>query len=382
MRRALLCILSLCLVLSVGVGVASAQTAGTLAYGSAQVGTVSAALPLVFYTFPASAGDLVAVDVIALTPGFDPSVSLLNPSQQPIAANDNDPARPGALDARLTRRLDANGAYALLIGGVNGTTGDFLIKLNGLAAGNPPALPPGSAAVADFTASPLPQFIAIPADPAAPVTITLSADPSSFAFAAQVFGPDGALIGHVDGAPQASLTVPAASGSAVLVLQPTNPDATGRVQISTGGALPGGSLPGPVATQEPGAPPPADICTVSSGGSVNLRSGAGTGFPTVGTLNPGTFLTVQGVSPDRGWYAVAFNGQQAWVSGTVVSLNGPCGNLPTVQPPAGQAQPTTGRRRPPHRRTTTTRWRLTATAAVRSASRFRTRPVTAATGSR
>ncbi|HYO87276.1 MAG TPA: PPC domain-containing protein, partial [Candidatus Limnocylindrales bacterium] len=99
----------------------SAQAGGSLVYGSAQVGTISPTAPLVFYSFPASAGDLIAVDVLSLTPGFDPSVSLLSPAQQQIAANDNNPLT-GAQDAHLSRRLDADGVYALLVGGVNNST--------------------------------------------------------------------------------------------------------------------------------------------------------------------------------------------------------------------------------------------------------------------
>ncbi|MBL8147670.1 MAG: SH3 domain-containing protein [Anaerolineae bacterium] len=334
MRRIFRVLVPAFLVALLAAGV-SAQTGGSLAYGSAQVGTISTASPLVIYSFPASAGDLIAVDVIALTPGFDPSVSLLSPSQEPIAASDSNSLTPGAVDARIARRLNTNGTYALLVGGANGTIGDFLIKLNGLQAGEPPALPPGSAAVADFTASPLPQFIAIPVDPSAPGTLTLAASPATFAFSAQLYGPDGSLIALLDGVPQASVNLPAAAGAAVIALQPASLDSTGMVQISTGGALPD-NVTAPAATQEPGAAAvaPANVCTASSGGTVNLRSGPGTNYGIVGSLNPGMFLPVQGISPDRGWYAVNTNGAQAWSSATVVTLNGPCGNLSTIQPPA------------------------------------------------
>ena len=331
MRRSVIWIgLLLCALVVVGSGVA-AQSGGSLAYGSAQVGTISAASPLVFFSFPGTAGDLVAIEVLSLTPGFDPGVSLLSPSQQPIAANDNDSNTPGALDSRLARRLDSSGTYALLVGGSNGTTGDFLIRLNGLQAGDPAVLPPGSAAVADFTTSPLPQAVAIPVDPAAPMVLTLTADPATFAYSAQVYGPDGALLGLVTGAPQTSFALPSVPGMAVLLLQPANPDSTGSVQISTGGAATNGSAP---ATPVPAGNAPANICTVSSNGSVNLRSGPGTNYGTVGTLSPGIFLPVQGISPDRGWYAVTYNGAQAWASATVTVLNGPCANLSTIQPPA------------------------------------------------
>ena len=325
----------LMLVAAVGV---SAQGGGSLVYGSAQVGTLSQSAPLVFYSFPATAGDLIAVDVLSLTPGFDPSVSLLSPSQQQIAANDNNPQAGGALDAHLSRRLESDGVYALLVGGVNGSTGDFVIKLNGQPAGAPTTLPLGVPSVADFTLNPQAQVINIPADPGASTQLELSADPSTFPFIARVFGPDGALLASLTGLPQSSLSLPPGTGNTTLVLQPLSPESLGIVRLATGGASTSSSGPAQPAPTQPivTGPAPTGFCNVSSGGTVNLRSGPGTNFGTVGQLNPGTFLPVVGVSTDRGWYAVTYNNQQVWVSNTVVVLNGPCSNLPTVQGPAIQ----------------------------------------------
>jgi hypothetical protein len=329
------------LVLLAAVGASAQSSGGSLAYGSAQVGTLSQSAPLVFYSFQATAGDLIAVDVLSLTPSLNPSVSLLSPTQQQIAANDNNPLTSGALDAHLSWRLDADGTYALLVGGVAGSTGDFVIKLNGQLAGAPVALQPGSATAADFNTNPQVQVFSIPADPAGATALELAADPAGFAFNGRVFGPNGGLLAAFTGLPGAILTLPQGAGSATLVLEPASTESTGVVRLATGGASTGGpaaqSTLRPAATQPSiTGPAPSDFCNVSSGGTVNLRSGPGTNFGVVGQLNPGTFLPVQGVSPDRGWYAVTFNNQMVWVSNTVVALNGPCSNLPTVQGPAIQ----------------------------------------------
>jgi uncharacterized protein YraI len=329
------------LVLLAAVGASAQSSGGSLAYGSAQVGTLSQSAPLVFYSFQASAGDLIAVDVLSLTPSLNPSVSLLGPTQQQIAANDNNPLTSGALDAHLSWRLDANGTYALLVGGVAGSTGDFVIKLNGQAGGAPVALQSGGATSADFNTNAQAQVFSIPADPAGPTALELAADPVGFAFNGRVFGPNGGLLAAFTGLPGATLTLPQGIGSATLVLEPASTESTGVVRLATGGASTGGpavqATLRPVATQPAiTGPAPTDFCNVSSGGTVNLRSGPGTNFGVVGQLNPGNFLPVQGVSPDRGWYAVTFNNQMVWVSNTVVALNGPCSNLPTVQGPAIQ----------------------------------------------
>jgi uncharacterized protein YgiM (DUF1202 family) len=81
------------------------------------------------------------------------------------------------------------------------------------------------------------------------------------------------------------------------------------------------SPPAPPAPQ-----PPAGVCSVSSDGNVNIRSGSGLTNPVVNMLYPGVFLTANGSSSD-GWYRVDFSGGTGWVSGTVVQLHGPCDTL-------------------------------------------------------
>ncbi|HYO88826.1 MAG TPA: SH3 domain-containing protein, partial [Candidatus Limnocylindrales bacterium] len=229
---------------------------------------------------------------------------------------------------------------ALLVGGVNNSTGDFVIKLNGQPAGAPLSLPPGTPSVADFTANPQAQVISIAADPSAVTLLELAADPATFAFTARLFGPDGALLASLTGLPGATLSLPPGTGNAILVLGPSSSESLGAVRLASGGASTSSSLP-PAATQVISGPAPTNFCNLSSGGSVNLRSGPGTNFGIVGQLTPGTFLPVVGLSPDRGWYAATYNNQQVWASNSVTVLNGPCSNLPTIQPPAGPAQATT-----------------------------------------
>jgi hypothetical protein len=62
---------------------------------------------------------------------------------------------------------------------------------------------------------------------------------------------------------------------------------------------------------------------------VNIRNGPGLNYSVVGSLLPGSPLPVNGRS-DNNWYSV---GQQAWVSGSVVILEGACDAL-SVPPPA------------------------------------------------
>ena len=59
----------------------------------------------------------------------------------------------------------------------------------------------------------------------------------------------------------------------------------------------------------------ADSGTVKvTGNSVRIRSGPGTGYGQIGSVNAGTTLTVTGKSGD--WYQVSYNGQTGYISAT------------------------------------------------------------------
>ena len=51
-----------------------------------------------------------------------------------------------------------------------------------------------------------------------------------------------------------------------------------------------------------------------TGNSVRIRSGPGTGYSQIGSVNSGTTLTVTGKSGD--WYQVSYNGQTGYISAT------------------------------------------------------------------
>jgi len=71
--------------------------------------------------------------------------------------------------------------------------------------------------------------------------------------------------------------------------------------------------------------------TPASTVNVNVRSGPGTTFPVIGSLAVGSSLLVSGRS-DNDWYTVTAGGQQGWVSGSVVTLNGLCDELALAAP--------------------------------------------------
>ncbi|MFQ3566444.1 MAG: SH3 domain-containing protein [Aggregatilineales bacterium] len=75
--------------------------------------------------------------------------------------------------------------------------------------------------------------------------------------------------------------------------------------------------------------PPTGVCVASSAGVANIRSGPGTNFAIVGTLNPGQTISLTGTTV-LGWYRVERPGLVGFMSASVINLSGNCANLPLV----------------------------------------------------
>jgi hypothetical protein len=94
--------------------------------------------------------------------------------------------------------------------------------------------------------------------------------------------------------------------------------------------------PLPTLLPTPTAFDPTPRVTPNRSVSVNVRTGDGTGYPIIGSLDVGEFARVIGrSSTGTGWYYVELNsGQRGWVAGDVVTLSGSTFGLPLVAPPA------------------------------------------------
>jgi hypothetical protein len=66
---------------------------------------------------------------------------------------------------------------------------------------------------------------------------------------------------------------------------------------------------------------------VTAGSSVRLRTGPGTQFETIGRLAPKACFYAYGISEDGDWILVSFEGQQGWVSATLLSIEGDLSTL-------------------------------------------------------
>ncbi|GAB4575798.1 MAG: hypothetical protein Kow0077_29090 [Anaerolineae bacterium] len=137
---------------------------GVLTYGGTAAGAISTQLPLTLYTFNGQAGDVIRADVLSLSGGLQPTLDLLGPDRQLLAQARPDPFANHPQDVYLALVLPTDGVYSLMVGGADGTQGEYLLQLAGQGAGDPVPLAFGQ-----------PQ----------PVSIPMDAPPQAFTFAAE-----------------------------------------------------------------------------------------------------------------------------------------------------------------------------------------------------
>jgi hypothetical protein len=316
------------------VSVAFAQ-GGFISYGQTVTGAISDTSPVVLYTFQANIGDLVTVKVSASAPGLDPTLALLSPGGAALATNDNDPFSFNVGDARLSYEITEAGVYSLLVGGANNTRGNYDLRLF-VRAGSTGAAVLNGAAQVDLAAGA--QTLIVAGNPAATTPISIQVTPADAPYSVEVRRLEGTVLAVYLGLPSVSLTLPASASSFVIAITSTAPNAQGLVLITQGDTP--AQVVAPLATEE-AAVAPANVCSITpAAGAVNVRSGPGTEFSVLSTLQVGQFLEV--VGQNNGWYVVTLPGiGQGWVAGSVATLSGPCGSLPTIAAPAAPvAQPT------------------------------------------
>ncbi len=313
---------------------------GLIAYGSSVVGSITAEAPFVIYTFNGNPGDQITVYAVGMTDGMAPGVSLLGPNQRQLAVSEGDPFGSGDTGAaRLSYRLMASGVHSLLVSNTSGTPGEFLLRLSGRPSTASTALMPGTPMIINVPPGALPTTYSFSLAPDGPVTLTVRTDSSGFAFLAQIYDGNGALVAGLAGSDvrAVALTVGPGSGIYEVSVRGLHPEMPGTVQllVSLGEATAAGAAPGqptapPVVVTEEAVP---SVCSATSGTNVNVRNGPSTDYAIIGALFPGASLPVIGRNNDSTWFVVDYNGRQGWVASSVVTLVGPCGSLPTIQPP-------------------------------------------------
>ncbi len=303
-----------------------------LVYGTNMLGTLSAESSQAEFTFGGTAGDLVTIEVIGVTAGLDPAVSLNSPALQNLASNDNDPLQAGTTDARISLRLPENGVFRILVNSVTGTSGDFLLRLNGQT---PPPATELTDAPQDASITPdIPQFFSFGASSTEIITLNVTTATADFGFRTIVRDANGSLVALVSGSDAVGISLPFAPGDGLYTAEITALDANapGQVSISVGGPVVSAQAEStePVAEKTEEALEPCGI--TPNGGQVNVRSGPSTAFDIIAELQPSQVLEATGTA--NYWYQVVVpNVGTGWVSDTVVFATGECRSIPEVEPP-------------------------------------------------
>jgi uncharacterized protein YraI len=299
----------------------------SLNYGSALIYSISAASPFGFFSFQGEANDVVTIQVLGITPGFKPTVSLNDPTQQQLAVSSPDPSSPGS--ARITAQLEDSGFYTIIVSSTD-ELGEFALRLDGAPGTVVDALSDEPLAL---TSSPL--IIPIEASPDTAQQLTVSATPEEVAFTAVLRNEDGQTIVSANGSGESptQMTIPAGDASYSLEIYAVDPNLAGSVNVSLQplGAAPETTPADDTGAEEAATPTtaPENACQVS-GVNVNVRSGPGTDYNVIATMNGGVSYAVLGIN--NGWYAIDLSGGSVgWVFSDVVQTTGDCSNLSTYE---------------------------------------------------
>ncbi|MEO8393617.1 MAG: SH3 domain-containing protein [Chloroflexota bacterium] len=330
-------------VLAVG-GAAFAQGTVPIQIGQNATGTLTTEAPSAQYALTSNGGETVMIQALAISQGFAPNFHVLNPAGIEILTVSNPDAKP-----ILTGNAALNGAgtYTIVVGGENGSTGQFVLSLQ---AGAP--LPPPTALVFN-------QPLTATVGSQTPIQVYRFDTTSLGATSVRVISQTpnaGALVTLFD--ESAGKTIASSDGGVVGVIYqlPASGKAY-RVEVQAGGSgdtafticlgpcgdnsAAGNGNPPATPTLEfvvpPAATPEASAAacsaTSNAGGSVNLRSGPGTGYAVLASLPLGQSVPVIAQWTGGGWYEVNANGLIFWVGGSVVSLSGDCTTLPRIAAP-------------------------------------------------
>ncbi len=320
-----------------------------LSYGTGIMSKLDSAAPFAFFTFNGSVDDQVTVRVIGVVDGYVPTVSLSSPTGQPLAFNSNDPTMPGAGSARVDVRLPMEGAYNIQVGSLNGVQGQFLIRLDGVkSAPEEWVMLETNAEPTLVTLSPDVQTQRLRLSASADAVQVLTLQSNSAPFSATLHSERGILRGasNAETPFRSEFIIPAGideysvfiNGSAInqtpISITLT---ALGDVPNRASGDAAGAQPPTAVSASNPSGAPAqtaAEVdCQITTGNNgTNLRSGPGTGYAIVTVLDPNT--TYQALGRNGSWYALDYDGQTAWVAGSVTFLSENCGNAPYLAPPA------------------------------------------------
>lgn len=337
----LLLLLLLCII---PLSTTSAQEIIPIEYGSTVVNIIDAAGNTVAYTFNGTVGDLVTIRAVGISLGADPTLSLVGPPEQVLAINDNVLSLPFSTAAQIVFRLQATGPHFIVVGG---TPGDFLMTLESRPATPLIILQPDAPVTVSFPVTDPAQSFVFNTDPIFATTLLIDATPFTLDAYVEVRDGTGQIISTMRGNLD-STCISIGPGDQLLEMTIIAlPEVVGAITFTVSNAS---CALGPVPAEPPVFPTaeftPAvveGVCTASSSRNVNIRSGPGTNYARLALLQAREPIQVTGQSENGQWFVVQNQFIQGWMAASVVTVTGPCTQLPVVAaPPLPVASATPG----------------------------------------
>lgn len=286
MMKRLLAMMAVFIGLGLGVLVLPGQAqGGVLSYGTGITSSLTASAPLTFFSFQGTTGDRVTIQAIALTPGFQVVLSMIDSSGQTVASSAADPFNPGGATTRLVHRLPSDGVYSVIVSSLNSGFGDFALRLDGIPTTSEAPVTPGEPSSGEVGPGTSMLVYTVPADPEQAQVATVSTSTAGTNFLVEVINPMGMQAAFVPGGDllPASVNLPANSGT--YTLQITVNNATGAT-ISVDVA-PIGEAVSEDDTEEPTEEATPDIAPEATE-EVSPASEDGTGTPTATSTTTST----------------------------------------------------------------------------------------------
>ena len=349
---ALLCATALmaCMV----VGVSAQATSGTVTLGQPQVGHISTAGQTNDYSYTAKQPTQITLQALGDT--VKPTITILS-NGNPVAQEAN---ASGALTINLSALLDA-GSYTVRVGAVDNTTGIAILVLQSETAVTTTPLTPNTpvAGVVNATAPLAIYSFSAMTDPA--YLYVKSGQQTSGVSLSLTDTAAGKSVGQMDASVLGErLEIPAGSTAYQVEIRQSAATSTDAFTIclsdvNSPGCEAGAPAQPPITAQAVVQPTQASQATTASGdclvtpaqpGAVNIRQSASAVAMIVDALPNGASANAIGISPDKLFYNVLYNGSNGWVSVPVVTTSGDCTALLTITPPPVILAPTTAPAQP------------------------------------